>query len=318
MKILLLVIVLGFQLCAYAQQAVDTTEAVSINGIQQFISLKGKDRSNPLLLFLHGGPGNSVMSYAHKFTSRLESNFVVVMWDQRASGKTQDLNHSDVPLTLSLFERDTYELIGLLLKKFHQQKLYLVGHSWGTVLGFEIASRYPELLHAYVAISPVINQLESERIILDIMKEKAAREKKQEAMEELSKVSIPFENGDQIYFHRKWLADFNGQRKLQKQFVLTWADTWLPVWNEATAINRFKSLPSINCPVYFLTGTKDYQTNYSITEDYFNTVTAPVKQLFKFDNAGHSLPATRGNQIQDIFLREILPATLPGFKIATH
>ena len=318
MKVFAFVIALGIQLCCHAQRAIDTTEVVSINGIKQFISLKGRDRTNPIFLFLHGGPGNSVMSYAHKFTSRLESHFVVVMWDQREAGKTKDLNHSDKPLTVSLFEEDTYELIRMLLKKFNQPKLYLAGHSWGTVPAFDIASHHPELLHAVLAISPVINQVESERIILDAMMKKAEEEKNDQATKELSGVSIPFEDADDIYFHRKWLADFNGQKKFDKGFVMSWASTWLPVWTEATVINRFQSLPAINCPAYFFTGTKDYQTNYTITENYFNMVTAPRKQLFKFENAGHPLPSTRGNELQDIIIQNILPETLPGFKLATH
>jgi pimeloyl-ACP methyl ester carboxylesterase len=258
------------------------------------------------------------MSYGHKFTSRLESHFVVVMWDQREAGKTKELNHSDKPLTVSLFEKDTYGLIQWLLKKFHQEKLYLAGHSWGTVPALDIASHHPELLHAVLAISPVINQVESERIVLDMMIQKATEEKNEQEIKELSGVSIPFEDAEDIYLHRKWLADFNGQKKFQKDFVMTWAATWLPVWNEATVINRFNTLPSINCPVYFFTGTKDYQTNYTITENYYNTVVAPHKQLFKFENTGHSLPSARGNELQDIIIQKIMPETLPGHKVASH
>ena len=155
-----------------SQIPIDSSGVISIGGIKQFVSIKGNDNRNPLLLFLHGGPGNSVIHYAEKFTHKLQEHFIVIQWDQRNAGKTLSLNNSPQPLTVGLFENDTHQLIDTLLKRFHQPKLYLVGHSWGTFLGFYIARNYPDLLYAYIPICPMINQLESERVILESMKEK--------------------------------------------------------------------------------------------------------------------------------------------------
>ncbi len=155
---------------AFAQKPIDLQETILIGGINQYVTIQGKDDSAPLLLFLHGGPGRSVMSYAHKFTAKLQEHFVVIQWDQRETGKTRQLNTSPVPLTLSVFQNDTHLLIERLLKRFAHKKLYLVGHSWGTALGFYIAEKYPELLYAYIPIGAMVNQLESERIVLSLMK----------------------------------------------------------------------------------------------------------------------------------------------------
>jgi pimeloyl-ACP methyl ester carboxylesterase len=298
---------------AFAITPIDTTEFILVGGIKQYVSIKGKDRSKPLLLFLHGGPGGSVMSYADKFTLRLQQKFVVVQWDQRETGKTLKLNPSPVPLTLSLFQQDTHDLVVSLLHQFKQQKIYLLGHSWGTILGFYMAKHYPELLHAYVAISPMINQLESERIILTKMKQNAQKTGDHLQQEELSTIKVPFENGEQLYFHRKWLFVFNGQKTtlktFSKNFALNWSATWLQVWNEASAINLNESLPVLNCPVYFCIGRKDYQTNYRLTEVYYEKLKAPKKQLFWFDNTGHSIPTAKPNLLQDIIINKILPET---------
>ncbi|WP_254162653.1 alpha/beta fold hydrolase [Chryseosolibacter histidini] len=299
---------------ATARQALDTAEVVTIGGIKQFITIKGKDRSKPVLLFLHGGPGGSVLSYAHKFSAALEEHFVVVHWDQRETGKTLELNASPVPLTLALFEQDTYELMQLLLKRFSQTKLYLAGHSWGTVLCFSMARYYPDLLYASIAISPVINQLESERIVLGLMKEKALKEKNEEAITQLSKVTIPFQNGDEIYYHRRWLMYyFNGVKnvdeKLPRSYVLWWAERWLAVWNEASAINLLEVAPALSCPLYLLTGRDDYQTNFGITEQYYTKLTAPKKQLFWFEHTAHSVPSSQPKLLQDIIINKILPET---------
>ena len=103
-------------------------------------------------------------------TGKLQQHFVVVQWDQRETGETLKLNKSPQPLTLSLFYNDTHDLIDTLLKKFQKPKLYLAGYSWGSGLGFYIADKYPELLYAYIAISPVIDQWRSDSISLAMLK----------------------------------------------------------------------------------------------------------------------------------------------------
>src|SRR5687767_14404411 len=122
----------------FAQKAIDTVSIIDIGGIRQYITIKGKDRLNPVLLFLHGGPGGSVLNYADRFTSKLQEKFVVVQWDQRETGRTLELNPSPVALTFDLFCRDTHQLITHLLGRFNHKKIYLVGHSWGTALGFQM------------------------------------------------------------------------------------------------------------------------------------------------------------------------------------
>lgn len=302
-----------------AQHPIDTTEVVSVGGIRQYITIKGEDRSLPLMLFLHGGPGGSVMHYANKFTHRLQHHFVVVQWDQRQTGKTLALNPSPVALSLDVFQRDTHEMITALLARFGRAKLYLVGHSWGTALGFHIAKNYPTLLYAYLPIGSMIDQLESERIALRIMKERASKDDDQQAIAELDKVRIPFENGEQLFYHRKWLLRQGGSRKeLSKDFVDEWANTWLDVFNEASRENLMQSTPAIACPVYFFAGRKDYQTNAKLAEQYFLSLSAPLKGFFWFERAGHSIPSSDPERLQSIIIDTILPATYGSYKTGSE
>lgn len=290
-----------------AQTPIDTTEILTIGGIKQFVNIKGKDRAKPLFLFLHGGPGNSVMSYAEKFTYKLQEHFVVVQWDQRESGKTKELNSLSTPLTVDLFKKDTEALVAILLDQFHQPKLYLAGHSWGTVLGFHMAKVHPELLHAYIAISPMINQLESERIILERMKEKARQNSNQQELKELNTIKVPFENGAQLYYHRKWLFHYVGAKtRVTKSYVESWAATWLKVFNEASADNLMTSTPSLECPVFFFLGRNDYQTNAGVAEKYYQQLIAPKKELFWFERSAHSVPSTEPELLQRIIIENIL------------
>ena len=290
---------------SFCQKPIQTNEIITIGGIKQYVQIKGKDDSKPILLFLHGGPGGSLLRQTDHIAGKLQQHFVVVQWDQRETGETLRLNKSFEPLTLSLFYNDTHDLIDTLLKKFQKSKLYLAGYSWGSGLGFYIADKYPELLYAYIAISPVIDQWRSDSISLDMLKETMGKK----AHKELSQVKIPFQNAEQLYYHRKWLRKHDGQKFVTLSFIKTWATTWFGVWSRACDINLFESLQTINCPVYFFAGEKDYNTNYSMTKAYFNKISAPKKDLFLFANAGHELPETHPGLFQDKIIDEILPAT---------
>jgi pimeloyl-ACP methyl ester carboxylesterase len=297
---------------AQSADGIHTKEAIEIGGIKQWISIDATEgthdqKGRPVLLFLHGGPGNSAMSYADKFTGELQKHFIVANWDQRESGKTAELNASDKPLTVALAESDAIEVIDYLRKRFSQEKIYLMGHSWGGFLALKIAADHPELLKACLAVSPMVHQLESERLSLKWMLDKATQENNKEALDELKRVSVPFGSGEQLYFHRSWLLKMAGRKSPSKSFVETWATKWLDVFNEGSAINFFKTAPRMECPLYFFVGRKDYQTHFKLTEDYYNFVTAPAKIIFWFDNAGHNLTTAEPARLQEIIITNILP-----------
>ena len=161
-----LLLLIAFRLPGFGLSGIHSSEAVEIGGIKQWVSIKGDNPADPVLLFLHGGPGNSAMGYADRFTGELQKHFVVVQWDQRESGKTAQLNGTNQPLSVELMERDAVEMINYLRSRFSQSKIYLMGHSWGGFLGLTVAAHHPELLEAYLAVSPMVYQLESERISL--------------------------------------------------------------------------------------------------------------------------------------------------------
>ena len=293
----------------FSQKQISTDDVVMIGGIKQFIQVRGNDDSKPLLLFLHGGPGGSVLSKSALMTGKLQQHFVVVHWDQRETGKTLGLNKSSHPLTLSMFYNDTHELVDTLLKRFHRPKLYLAGYSWGSGLGFYIADKYPELLYAYIAVSPVIHQWKSDSLSLNMLKETMGKN----ARNELAQIKIPFENAEQLYYHRKWLLKHEGQKfvnlTFRKSFVEGWAATWFEVWKRSCDVNLFENLPIVDCAVYFFAGNRDYNTNWSVTQEYYNQLKAPRKNLFLFKDAGHTLPETHSDGFQDIIIERILPET---------
>lgn len=130
-------------------------EKIQIGGVDQWLFSQGKDRNNPVLLILHGGPGAGSIGFARYLYTELEKQFIVVNWDQRGAGKSYSLFMSDV--TPETYLSDTREVISFLKRKFNVPKIYLMGHSWGGYLGAIIANRYPEDLFAYIGIGPVVN-----------------------------------------------------------------------------------------------------------------------------------------------------------------
>lgn len=286
-------------------------DTVNIGGIKQVIATKGV-KDGPLILFLHGGPGSSRMKQSDLFSTELQKKFLVVQWDQRESGKTLELNKTEGQISLNLMTRDTHDLIDTLLKRYHQKKVYLAGESWGTVLGFKMAQKYPELLYGYFAFSPVVDQIKSESLLLSKLQEDAKKKNNLIAKKELGKVKIPFSNSEQYYYLRKWWFSYDGKpfadkdTLLIKNYMESWSGVWLPTWTEAMKRNLFVELPNIKCPVYFFVGGKDYQTNCDIANAYYKRLSAPKKKMYWFDNAGHDVLVSDAPKVQRIIIDEIL------------
>ena len=145
---------------------IEETRTVRVGGIDQFVTIRGQDRRNPVLLVLHGGPGYVQTPFAWWYSHPWEEYFTVVEWDQRGAGKTYLLNDPkavDPTLTPKRMNADVDEMVQFLRKHLGKQKIFAVGNSWGSYLGIELAHRHPEWLHAYIGVGQVASAPESER-----------------------------------------------------------------------------------------------------------------------------------------------------------
>jgi pimeloyl-ACP methyl ester carboxylesterase len=210
------------------------------------------------------------------------------------------------------YQRDTHELIVYLLHRFKRPKLYLVGFSWGTVLGIKMAQQYPDLLYAYVAVSQLVYQVKSERMLLQRLKEHAAATKNQTALKELSLVKIPFKNKDELYYQRKWLFAYIHNpipdSALKRDFDEL-PNSLFRLGVEAGKIDCTKEIPALRCPVYFFVGRNDYQTNHDLTYSYYQQLKAKNKHFYWFEKSAHTLLFTETDLFQETIIGKVFPET---------
>src|SRR5699024_477796 len=144
-----------------------------INGARQGIIIESLNQGNPLILFLHGGPGFPVYPIVKAHGIRLEQFFDVCFWDQRGAGMSYQHKETDQPLTVEQLVDDTVQVVDYLREKYSKEKVFLLCHSWGTILGSLVANRYPERFHAYIGVGQMGSAKESERESYDFILKKA-------------------------------------------------------------------------------------------------------------------------------------------------
>ncbi len=245
-----------------------------------------------------------MMNGAASFTNILKSRFTIVQWDQRDAGRTLKLNASPTQPSVEQMERDTVQVIQFIRKELKQDKVYLLGSSWGNVLGFHIVRNHPEFLHAYYASNPVVSQLASEKELLSALK--IHFKDNAVASDELAKISIPFKIDEDMFYLRKWLFHKDGKAfSLGSDFksgFLAWSKTWSPVWNEVMSIDLPRTLKTVAVPIYFLVGKNDIQTSTGIAQTYFKELKAPKKALFLFEKSGHQIHQDEPEKFQQAII----------------
>src|SRR4029079_16095375 len=192
---------------------IDEGRYVEIGGIQQWITIRGDDRRNPVLLFLHGGPGDAINPWAYAGFGGWSKHITVVQWDQRGAGRTFGKN-SGAPagsVTVARMTQDGIELAELLRRELGKDKLLLVGHSFGSILGLFMAKARPELFHAFVGTGQVADSRRNYAVAYAALLQKAQTLGDQQAIGELREIgSPPYANGRGYGVQRKWANRFEG------------------------------------------------------------------------------------------------------------
>ena len=298
---------------------VERLEKVRIGGIEQFVSIRGTDKRNPVLLFIHGGPGYVSIPMSWWFSRGWEEYFTVVQWDQRGAGKTYLINDpkSVAPtLTLERMVADTEEMISWVRKDLGKQKIFVLGHSWGSYPGLEVAKHHPDWLHAYIGVGQLTNGPESERRGWAYTLDAARRAGNSEAVRQLEAIAPYFAPGHpsplkDIYTERKWLDFYGGvmahrtgnsaESDLSKLSPDYSAEEIPRIWegnefSEHYLLAQVLSLDlsgikELDCPVIIFAGRYDINVNSQVANEWFASVKAPSRQFVWFENSAH-LPMT--------------------------
>jgi pimeloyl-ACP methyl ester carboxylesterase len=285
---------------------------ITLNGRKEWISIRSENRENPVLLFLAGGPGGSQMAAVRYDLGELEKHFVVVNWDQAGSGKSYGA--ADIgSLTVNTYIEDGYALTKYLCETFKQDKIYLVGESWGSALGIFLIDRAPELFHAFIGTGQMISFLETEvidyRLALEIAREK----------DDTKTVNTLKANGQPPYYGRdvtwksatylQYLSTYmaanpdihnGGYNTLRDLFSSEYGildkinyfrgivSTFNSVYPQLYNVDLRKNYKEIDVPVYFFLGRHDINAPTSFVEDYFELLHAPSKEIVWFEHSGHS------------------------------
>ncbi|ALS01333.1 hypothetical protein ATZ33_08110 [Enterococcus silesiacus] len=304
---------------------------VMIGGMEQGLFIVGENPENPVLLFLHGGPGNPEYAMSKESFAELEKMYTVCYWDQRGAGMSYtDLEKN--PVDLDQMVEDTLEVTEYLKERFGQEKIYLMGHSWGSFLGMKTVQKQPENYQAYIGIGQVVNQKESEKIAYEFMLENANKTKDTKAIQALenetpktsnfpsteyimstrSELLNKFGGGNAHKDGRKMLEQsyqnllfFKGYTISEKiDFLKGVQGSLNHLFNYTLAEDLNKTAANVSVPVYILQGKYDYVTSYKLVQNYYEKLEAPKKDIFVFDSSAHQ-PHNEENEKFNQILKEI-------------
>ncbi|WP_064093335.1 alpha/beta hydrolase [Rossellomorea aquimaris] len=320
---------------------IDTVEKINLGGVEQSILIQAVDPSNPVLLFIHGGPCMpvpGVVSRGQDYaiatnTKKLVEHFVLVFWDQRGAGKSY--SHTIPPQTIRVeqFISDGNELIGILKEKFTKEKIYLAAHSWGSMIGLSIASRYPEQLHAYIGISQLLSWTENDTHCYDWVKNKAEKSNDTKTLRKLEQIGKPpyVKNVKQWTSFRTILMKYKsmiyenetvkhpGMLGGLKLFLNSSDYTLKDIFNTfyrayqltytQTLINDFANvnlnlIKKIEVPLYFLHGTHDFHVDGKPVKRFLEEVETTLdKEMYWFENSSHMFHPVDTQEIEDFLIK---------------
>ncbi|HXT18231.1 MAG TPA: alpha/beta fold hydrolase [Gemmatimonadaceae bacterium] len=313
---------------------VQSLEQVTLGGSKQWISIRGTNRDNPLMLFIHGGPGDAMMTREWAFQRPWEDFFTVVQWDQRGGGKNALADTSKaMQATFSVARdvADAEELVALLRQRFGKQKIVIVGHSFGTVIGSELAARHPDWVSVYVGIGQASPNGES--MLYDDVLALAHAAKNATAVAQLDSMKgYPNVPGAalarDVATLRRWSRFFGGAWYGDQDWSAYSAIQWLgPEYTDAEmrafgpAEGRVtarvlsadffgqdaKLARHFDVPVVFMMGRHDLHTPYSAAKRYFDSLTAPSKRFVTFEESAHVPFLEEPGHFLEALLRDVQP-----------
>ena len=296
----------------------DESNAVEYNGEKYYLRIRGQNEKNPVVLFLHGGCGSPDRAHIMKYQSPLADRFTLVCWDQRGSGLAYDKDDAKkVVLTKELYINDAYNVVCYLKNRFGKEKIIIVGHSFGSVLGVWLTKSYPSDIAAYIGVGQAVDYDENEILSYRFTLAEAKRRGDVKASEKLAEIGEPAggkykgnhfksQSIQRSCLHRYGGAKYGNTKPYFFELLTEDAPIILREYSLYGAVKYIKGINyclnspiaeenpdflnntrELKVPVYLLLGRHDYNCCSELSEKWLNSLTAPDKKLIWFENSAH-------------------------------
>ena len=286
-----------------------------LNGTTLDFRLRGTNGQNPVLLFLHGGPGVCDRHFVLEYQAPLTDVFTLACFDQRGSGKSYTRKQGAAHMDMELVIADAVAAVDFLREKFHQDKIYIAGHSYGSYLGVLLCQRIPEKIAAYIGTGQLADGAENERISYEFVQNEAKKRGDQKALKNLARIGAPvngfYKSLDDLTVQRNLMTKYGGAAYGKKESMMT--SMILPIlrspeysltdllnyargafynlrelWREVIACDFLKTAPKLNVPVFITQGRHDRNTPPELAKRWFDALDAPKKEWIWFEESAHS------------------------------
>jgi pimeloyl-ACP methyl ester carboxylesterase len=327
--------VIAQALPARAPERVNEEMFIQVGGIAQWITIKGDNRNNPVVLFLHGGPGDALSPYADSMYGGWESEFTLAQWDQRGAGRTYGKSGPSIEPTMTV-ERmvdDGTEVAQFLAKHLNKKKIIIYGGSWGSILGIYMAHARPDLFYAYVGDAQMVNTRKNDSASYARVLEMARAAGDQQAIAALTTIGPP--PWDSL---KKWPVFAKTRRAYQSKIVTAppASETVNPAYASSEERAQYEAaddfsfehfvglkmsgpmeqvdLPALGTdfaiPIFILQGQEDLTALPELAKAYFDNIKAPRKQFYLVSGTGHEPSATQLDMTLKVLVEQVRPLVL--------
>ena len=315
---------------AVPAEGINEQRYIRIGGIDQWVDIQGRRRSNPVLLVLHGGPGSTWDPFTTLFDS-WEEHFTIVYWSQRGAGRTFQRTGERVAasMTIDRMVEDGIEVAEFVRAYLGPRRVVALGHSWGTVLGVRMVLRRPDLFAAYVGTGQIVSGVKGEQAGYEEVLRRAVAAGRTDAVAELRAIGVPpYDDINKMIVERRWAgvfdtpsdAAFNSQWKNPPEFSVDAAAERQRAWlfsnfvmfgktrqdGPLMQVDFNSSALRFGVPMIFIQGDADHITPTSLVADYVARISAPKKVLVRLDGGGHNAVFAMRDQFLRVMLREVI------------
>lgn len=313
--------------------AIDEAEKIQYNDNSYYLRIRTKNISNPVVLFLHGGCGAADRAFIMKWNSELAGFATLVAWDQRGAGIAYNSKIAKKEiLTKDLYLSDLDNVISYLKQRFNQNKIILVGHSFGSEFGVWYVQKHPENIELYVGIGQVVDAARNESLSYDFVLNAAKEKSDKRALRVLEKIGPPvngFYKNDKLLLQRNYLNKFGGIKHgkfhnsvfntlpmipcMFKEYSFKTMLNYVraneyclsqPIGQEK--VDFIRDVKSLDVPVYLFMGISDYNTVSALAKDWLEQLDAPFKKFYLFEKSGHTPQWEEAEKFNHIFIKDIL------------